>query len=122
MEKLINKAFIIDDEMDICFLLSSLLRQKKITAEFAGTIKEAKTVLESKEPELIFLDNHLPDGLGVNFISKIKELHPSTKVVMITADDTPADRDKAMAAGADYFLGKPFSKDVINRIVDNLPD
>ena len=113
-----HNAFIIDDEMDICYLLSSVLKQKKIFTESANTLHEAEIALESKYPEIIFLDNYLPDGLGINFIQRIKKDHPLSKIIMVTAHDTQADRDKALEAGADYFMGKPFSREMVNKVVE----
>jgi two-component system, OmpR family, response regulator len=115
----IHNAFIIDDEQDICFLLSKVLNLKAFETECASSLKEAQTSMKGKDPELIFLDNHLPDGLGVNYIKQLKREHPSSKIVMVTAHDTNADRDNAFKAGADYFIGKPFSRDMVNKVVDN---
>jgi len=104
--------------MDICFLLSSVLRQKDIWAECANTLHEAEIALKGKNPEIIFLDNYLPDGLGVNFIKQIKIDHPLSKIIMVTAHDTQSDREKAIDQGADYFMGKPFSRDMVNKVVE----
>jgi len=114
-----HNAFIIDDETDICFLLSNVLRQKGILSECAFNLKDATSALKGKSPEIIFLDNHLPDGLGLNFIKQIKTEHPLSKIVMVTAHDMAADKEKAMEQGADYFMGKPFSREMINKVVDN---
>ena len=114
------EVLIIDDETDICYLLGSLLRKKKIESKFVNTLKDAANILELNEPEIIFLDNHLPDGLGVNFISYIKRFHPLSKIVMITAHDNLADKQKAIKEGVDYFIGKPFSKETVNIIMENL--
>ena len=114
------EVLIIDDETDICYLLGSLLRKKHIASKYVNSLKDAANILESTEPEIIFLDNHLPDGLGVNFISYIKRFHPSSKIIMITAHDTLADKQKALSAGVDYFIGKPFSKETVNNIMENL--
>lgn len=114
------EVLIIDDETDICYLLGSLLRKNKIQSKFVNTLKDAANILELNEPEIIFLDNHLPDGLGVNFISYIKRFHPLSKIVMITAHDNLADKQKAIKEGVDYFIGKPFSKETVNIIMENL--
>jgi two-component system, OmpR family, response regulator len=107
-------ALIIDDESDICFLLSSILRHKNVEAKFAGTLSEAQSILAADSaPPLIFLDNHLPDGRGIEFLGQIKKRYPSTKVVMITAHDTMSDRTKAHEEGADFFIGKPFTKEKV---------
>lgn len=114
------EVLIIDDEADICYLLGSLLQKKQIQSKFVNTLKDAANILELNDPEIIFLDNHLPDGLGVNFISYIKRFHPLSKIVMITAHDNLADKQKAFKEGVDYFIGKPFSKETVNNIMENL--
>jgi DNA-binding NtrC family response regulator len=114
------KALIIDDEIDICYLLSSILRNKNLSPNYVNSIGEAKKALLKHHPQIIFLDNHLPDGMGVDFIAHIKANYPTAKIVMITAYDTPADRSKALYEGADFFLAKPFSRDAIYQTVDNL--
>lgn len=114
------KALIIDDEQDICYLLGSLLKKKHFDMDYVFSLKEAKAMLYTNDPSIIFLDNHLPDGLGINFIGYIKSTHPLTKIVMITAQDTAADRKLALSAGADYFLSKPFTKEIINTTVEKL--
>lgn len=116
------KALIIDDEIDICYLLSGLLRNKNMHTNYATTIGEATLALEKLNPELIFLDNHLPDGMGVDFIQHIKRNHPDAKVVMITAYDTAADRNNAFSQGVDYFIAKPFSREKIYQTLEQLQD
>lgn len=116
----ILKVLIIDDETDICYLLSTLLKQKKFDTDYVNTLTDAAISLKKDIPGIIFLDNHLPDGLGMNFIEYIKNHYPSVKIVMITAHDTAADRQKAIKEGADYFIGKPFTRDTIYKTVEEL--
>ena len=112
------KALIIDDETDICYLLSRLLKQKNYETSFVNTLTAANDALKAEHPEIIFLDNHLPDGLGLNYLLYIKENYPKSKIVMITAHDSVDDREKAMNNGADFFIGKPFTSDIIYEAVD----
>lgn len=114
------EALIIDDETDICFLLGSVLKTRHIESKYVNTLRAAANILEINNPEIIFLDNHLPDGLGINFIQFIKRFHPRTKIVMITAHDTMSDKQKAFKEGVDYFLGKPFSKETVNIVMEQL--
>jgi two-component system OmpR family response regulator len=114
------KALIVDDEVDMCYLLSDILKHKNLQASYVNTISDAKKVLLSENPSIIFLDNHLPDGFGVNFIEEIKKIHPHVKVVMITAHDTPTDRDKAFFRGVDHFIGKPFTRETILKTLEIL--
>ncbi len=114
------KALIIDDEIDICYLLSGLLTNKKIKTGYATSIADAKEVLKKHTPEIIFLDNRLPDGRGVDFAGYIKKTYPATKVAMITAYDTPADKNAALAQGIDHFVGKPFTVEKIYETVEEM--
>ena len=114
------KVLIIDDEADICYLLSTLLKQKNLEAEYVNTLTDAALSLKKTIPEIIFLDNHLPDGLGMNFIEYIKNHYPNIKIVMITAHDTVADRQKALNEGVDFFISKPFTRDMIYKTVEQL--
>ena len=117
----ILKALIIDDETDICYLLSRLLKHKNLETAYVNSLSAATNALKNEEsPEIIFLDNHLPDGLGMNYINFIKANHPSSKIVMITAHDSADDRARAMEQGADLFIGKPFTSDVIYKAVEAL--
>jgi DNA-binding NarL/FixJ family response regulator len=56
--------------------------------------------------------------MGMDFIRYIKKNSPATKIVMITAYDNSSDRNKALQLGADGFIGKPFSRDIIYQAVE----
>src|SRR4051812_45180128 len=79
------KVLIIDDEIDICYLLSGILKQKKLKTSYVNSLSAAEVALRNDPPSLIFLDNHLPDGFGLDFIGYIKDNYPRTKIIMITA-------------------------------------
>lgn len=114
------KALIIDDEIDICYLLGGLLINKNLHTDYANTIAEARLALKKNYPEIIFLDNHLPDGKGIDFVEYIKKYYPAAKLIMITAYDTAADRSNAFEKGVDYFIAKPFSREKIYQALDQL--
>ena len=114
------KALIIDDEVDICYLLGGLLLKKNMQSNYANSIAEAKLALENSIPEIIFLDNHLPDGKGVDFAQHIKKNYPGARLVMITAFDTATDRKLAFSQGVDYFIAKPFTKEKIYQTLEHL--
>ncbi|RYY55298.1 MAG: response regulator [Chitinophagaceae bacterium] len=114
------RALIIEDEVDICYLLKGILRYNNISADYVTSLADAAKALQTEAPPIVFLDNHLGDGLGVNYISTVKSKYPDTKVIMLTAHDTQADRDLAYSAGVDLFIGKPFTKDIISRAVSTV--
>jgi two-component system, OmpR family, response regulator len=114
------KALIVDDEVDICYLLSGILRQKNMKPSFVNNLASAKQSLQQEVPSILFLDNHLPDGFGLDFIKYVKGGYPEVKIVMITAHDGLVERKKAQAEGADLFISKPFTRDVIDYAIKKL--
>ena len=113
-------AMIVEDEKELCFLLSLVLRQKNLKPSCAYSIAEAKKNINSIKPSVLFLDNRLPDGYGIDFISQVKQDFPLTRIVMMTAHNSPEDIRKAKNRGADYFISKPFNASVIKTTIDLL--
>jgi DNA-binding response OmpR family regulator len=103
------KAMIVEDEKDLCLLLSLYLNKHDFQTSCAHNIEDAKKNIVVFEPALVLLDNNLPDGLGTDFIPEIKSHNPDTKVIMITAFDHPEVSADAFKNGADFFLRKPFN-------------
>ena len=114
------KILIVDDEADICYFLSHNFKKRSFAATSTGTLSDMELKLQTEKPSILLLDNHLPDGLGIDSIAKIKNKYPELKIVMITAHDSPQDRSKAYSNGANYFLSKPFTITEVNRVIDGL--
>jgi two-component system OmpR family response regulator len=116
----IAKVLIVDDELDICYLLSGMLKQRNFHTGFVNTLSDAVIALQTDTPSLLFLDNHLPDGFGLDFIPYIKKNYPGVKVIMITAHDGAAERNTAYKGGVDLFIAKPLNRKLINDAIDQL--
>lgn len=114
------QVLIIDDEADVCYLLKGILKQKNIDAAYVNTLAEGENALEKYEPPVIFLDNHLPDGFGMDYVSIFKKGHPDSKIVMLTAHDNFSDRERAYKEGVDFFIGKPFTREIILKTIERL--
>ena len=113
-------AMIVEDEKELCFLLSIVLKQKNLKPSCAYSIAEAKSCINSIRPSVVFLDNRLPDGYGVDYISQVKREFPYTRIVMMTAHNSPEDIREAKDRGADYFISKPFNSSIIKSTIDLL--
>ena len=100
-------ALIVDDEIEICQLLTSYLTKKNIKSFYSLTLKDALEKCEKLLPEIIFLDNNLPDGSGISYIPKFMELNPSCKIIVISAMTNLT--SKALSSGAAGFVSKPIS-------------
>ncbi len=116
----IEKVLIVDDELDICYLLSGMLKQRNFRTGFVNSLSDAVVALQTDKPTLLVLDNHLPDGFGIDFIPYVKKNYPEIKVIMITAHDGAMDRKQAYDGGADLFVAKPLNRKLINDAIDKL--
>lgn len=114
-----KKILIVEDEGDMCLLLNVLLNRPEWAIDHVKTLSGARTFLEKETPTLIVLDNRLPDGMGIDFITYIKENSPATKIVMISGVDAAAS-DLALEIGADTFLCKPFTKIQLEATIQQL--
>ena len=113
-------AMIIDDDEDLGCLLMAMLEARRILTLPVHSLQEAEEYLRYMKPTVIFLDNSFPEGLGVNFIRNIHLADEEIKIIMMTADSAQWIEEKAKAEGINYFIRKPFSKEAINNILDNL--
>jgi two-component system OmpR family response regulator len=107
-----RKALIVEDEGELCLLLNIMLDGKDVELDHVKNISSAVEYLEKEQPALILLDNKLPDGFGVDFISFLKSKYPAVKIIMMSGYDASV-ADVALENGADVFLQKPFTKDKI---------
>ena len=75
----------------------------------AATLAEARRLLESEPVDLLLLDIHLPDGLGLDIASELRRGGPDRPaIVALTASVLPADVQAALDAGCDAILAKPY--------------
>ncbi|GAA0965467.1 response regulator transcription factor [Acrocarpospora macrocephala] len=109
-----SKVLVVDDEPNICALLSQTLRLTGFEVCAAGTGGAALVSAERFRPDLIVLDVMLPDLDGFEVARRLTDRVP---VLFLTARDTVEDRVKGLLIGADDYVTKPFSlEEVVLRI------
>ena len=113
-----KKMLVVEDQGETCLLLDLILSDRKFELDYVNNLLDADEYLSKNKPSMIILDNKLPDGFGVDFISYVKKKYPKIKIIMISGFSTA--RDVAMENGADAFLEKPFSMDNVNETIDRL--
>ena len=113
-----KKMLVVEDQGEMCLILDLILSDRKFEPDYVGNLLDADEYLQKNKPSLIFLDNKLPDGYGVDFISYVKKKYPKIKIIMMTGFGTA--RDVALENGADFFLEKPFSLDNVNQAIDKV--
>ena len=119
LSKTLN-ILIVEDEGDICLILNLMLKKDDVEIEHVNTLAKADKFLKEQTPQIIIMDNKLPDGLGIDHITKIKADYPSLKIVMITGNAANSDKETALQNGADIFLAKPFTKEQIQSALSSL--
>jgi two-component system OmpR family response regulator len=117
--KKVKKVLIIEDEGDMCLLLNILLNGKEMELDHVNNLVSAAEYLEKEQPSVVILDNKLPDGFGIDFISYIKKKYPAIRIIMISGFDASA-KDVALENGADIFLEKPFTRDQLYQSIKGL--
>jgi len=114
--KLQKKVLVIEDEGEMRLVLGMILNERKFQLDYVNSLLSADEYLQKQEPSVILLDNKLPDGFGVDFISYIRKKYPSTKIIMMSGFGSV--RDVALENGADMFFEKPFSLDEFYKAID----
>src|SRR5258708_38096030 len=124
-----KKLLIVDDEAHIRMLIEQTLEELEdegvefLTAENG---EEALEIIQSENPQLVFLDVMMPKMNGMEVCRRIKKdlLLNSVYIVLLTAKGQELDRLKGQEVGADVYMTKPFDPEVIlnkAREVLNLP-
>jgi DNA-binding response OmpR family regulator len=115
----VKKVLIVEDEGDMCLLLNILLTGKEMELDHVKNLSAAQEYLQNEQPSVVILDNKLPDGFGIDFISFLKKKYPSIKIIMISGFDASA-KDIALENGADIFLEKPFTREQLYQSIKGL--
>lgn len=80
-----RSVLIIDDETDLCMLLYSYLKRKNFDVQFTHNLKDGMAAIKEMRPDVLFLDNNLPDGLGWEIAPQLVKDYPLTKINLISA-------------------------------------
>lgn len=115
----IRTLLIVDDEKDMCILLRRALRPYFGHIEFAHTLIEGEEIAARILPDVVLLDNNLPDGYGISHLRMFRNDEKRVQIVMVSAMDI---RYEALVAGADDFIGKPVDLAELRSIIDKDTD
>lgn len=113
-----SKVLVVDDEVEICLLVTQYLKKLGYETSFSLSIAEALAKISTGVYDLLFVDLNLADGSGYDVMKVLQESKSSSKVIVISAYDS--ERQKAMQKGANLFLAKPFTKKSIDESLQKL--
>jgi len=108
---------VIDDNLDMRFLLNNLLTENGFFVETAEDGVIALEMMGLNKPDLVLLDLRLPKLSGLEVLQIIKEQDIHAKVILLTAYSNLGNRTNAITLGADDYLTKPFdNNELVTRI------
>lgn len=81
-----KKVLIIDDEVDFCLLMQFYLSKKNCDVRFSHTLQDGLMRVNNYLPDIVILDNNLPDGLGWPAAGNIIKAAPSVHLFLISAN------------------------------------
>jgi two-component system, OmpR family, KDP operon response regulator KdpE len=106
----VQRVLVVDDERQILRALRIILRDAGFEVATAGTAREALDALAIRPPDAAILDLILPDGNGVDICSSIREWS-EMPVIVLSAVGEESEKVRALEAGADDYVTKPFGPD-----------
>jgi two-component system copper resistance phosphate regulon response regulator CusR len=106
---MLGRILIVEDDSKMADALVSGLKSHGYEAILARTGEEAFFLVHSVEPDLVLLDLSLPQRGGLEILAQIRAKSTSLRVLILTSHNSVEDRVIGLNAGADDYLGKPFS-------------
>lgn len=109
-----KSVLIVDDEQLLVRTLSNVLRESGYRIATAGSAEDAeRPAFASPSFDLIVLDNRLPGESGIEMIRRLREQAVPSKVILMTAYETPEVKLEAKRLKVDRYLRKPFDLTVL---------
>lgn len=110
------RALVIDDSLAICNLLRRMLESMGGEVHIARSGKEGLEKLRLMgRTDLVMVDWNMPEMDGLDFVRTVRAdpSIPKIPIVMVTSEVQSSQVTSALAAGANEYVMKPFTKDVI---------
>lgn len=117
------KILIVEDDTGLKRGISFALEQEGYETVCARTLREGYSAFERENPAAVILDLNLPDGDGIDFCKKIRQLPGAgaeAVILMLTARDLETDEIMGLTSGADDYITKPFSISVLKIRLRNI--
>ena len=113
-------VLIVEDDPDQLALADLRVTMAGYKVRVADSVRAfLETMLDSGAPDLLLLDVSLPDGDGFEVLAKLRRHHVfgDLPIVMLTAKNDPADIGKGLVLGADGYITKPYTKNILADII-----
>ena len=117
-----KKVLVIDDEIDTCKILATGLKLLGFETDFALSALQAFKKMQAGAPNAVVLDLMMPDADGYEVMRRMRA-NPATAslpIVVLSATADPQAEEKSKKIGANVFLYKPVSIQVLGDIIKKL--
>lgn len=105
-----------DNNDDDCLMISIMLGFSDIKVTGANTVAETWRLAQIEKFDLYLLDSRFPDGDGLDLCRRLRQFAPHTPIVFYSGNAYKTDVQKGLAAGADAYLVKPNSDEIVSTI------
>ncbi len=110
-------VLVVDDEPDLCELLTITLQRMDMSPRTANTVAAAQRMLKSEPYDLCLTDMQLPDGDGLELVEWIQQYCSAVPVAVITAHGNVETAVRALKLGAFDFVSKPLDLTGLRKLV-----
>ncbi|MCT4404597.1 DNA-binding response regulator [Leuconostoc falkenbergense] len=115
-----SKVLVVDDEKPISDIIKFNLTKEGYDVVTAADGREALDMYNDESPDLVLLDQMLPEVDGIEVLRQIRS-KSDIPVIMVTAKDSEIDKVLGLEMGADDYVTKPFSnRELVARVKANL--
>ncbi|HXY81756.1 MAG TPA: response regulator [Gaiellaceae bacterium] len=115
-----RRIVVVDDDPIVRRLLRTTLPSESFDVLEASNGDAALRLVDGADASLVVLDWHLPGRTGDDVLAESKRRAPALPVLVLTAEQDPGERDRAVQLGADVFLTKPFSPSELLEAIERL--
>lgn len=98
---------VIDDDVQVCETIASLLARLRYACETAHSLEQGLAILETAPVDVVFLDVRLPDGNGIDALPRIRQAPSHPEVIILTGEGDPDGAELAIQGGVWDYLVKP---------------
>ncbi len=116
------RVLVVEDDVDSRLMLTRMLDAVGLEVRSESTAADGVAAFAREACDLVLCDLGLPDGSGVDVMARIRELPGGAAVpfVIVSASTLQQDREQALAAGVDGFVGKPVREASVFREIARL--
>jgi CheY-like chemotaxis protein len=113
----LGRILVVDDEVQVNELLRDFLNGLGYIVKNAVSGREALRLAEIFQPDVVVLDILMPTMSGGEVLDRLRADHPSTRIIMLSANQDPGVARSTLARGAFDYLPKPIDFSVLERVV-----